>query len=70
VRVGLTAETWELFLYGENVFDNETIQSGLSSADQVTAEIASGNTSFAPALNALVNLPDPAVWGIRGQVRF
>jgi len=75
LRLGLEAENWDLLFYVNNLFDDDTVKSAIVAGGDVDAALqgASGNAfafTFAPADNAIANLPDPRVFGVRANIRF
>ncbi len=66
LRTGLTAAAWELTAYVNNVFDDDTIKTGIQSSNFNTGFIGS------PTLNNgfLANLPDRRQFGVRANYRF
>jgi iron complex outermembrane receptor protein len=69
LRVGVTADQWELIGYVDNVFDDDTIRS----ADVKTGDV--DRVLFTPPLTTstqavLVTLPDPRRFGVRLNYRF
>jgi outer membrane receptor protein involved in Fe transport len=69
LRVGVTADQWELIGYVDNLFDDDTIRS----ADVKTGDV--DRVLFTPPLTTstqavLVTLPDPRRFGVRLNYRF
>ncbi len=69
LRAGLSAEQWDLTLYVTNVFDDDTVKSGVDVGSQVTTT-ENGYFPPGPTDGVMVSLPDPRVWGLRGKFRF
>ena len=75
LSVGLLAEQWDLQLYVNNVFDDDTVTSGGSLAGISTAQWRLGLADGAVAgpklpSNNYGNLPNPRVFGARINWRF
>lgn len=66
LRTGVSAEAWEVTAYVNNLFNNDTIKTGISSSNFNTGFIGSG-TLFN---GFLANLPDKRQFGIRANYRF
>ena len=75
LRVGLQAEEWDILFYVNNLLDDDTVKSAIVAGGDVDAALqgATGNAfafTFSPADNAIANLPDPRVFGVRANIRF
>jgi hypothetical protein len=66
LRTGLSADQWELTAYVNNVFDDDTIKTGIQSSNFNTGFI--GNTTLNNGF--LANLPDRRQFGVRANYRF
>jgi hypothetical protein len=66
IRAGVTNDTWDLIVYADNAFDDDTIKTGFADGD-----IPSVGQTFGLFLNkGTVILPDPRQVGIRVNYRF
>lgn len=82
VSLGITADTWDLQFYVNNVFDDDTVITGGANPGIPTASFGFGFESFnglvPPGINAgpklpsdaYANLPDPRLVGARINFRF
>lgn len=70
LRLGLAGDRWEVVVYADNLFDDDTIRSATDVPGDVDAEVNSGGTSFGPSDAVLANLPDPATYGVRAKFSF
>ena len=76
VRLGLTAEKWDLLFYVDNLFDDDTVKSGVDVSNFAVGEqlaIADPTLSFGEIFlpdSATIQLPDPMTFGVRGSIRF
>ncbi len=69
LRAGLTSEIWDLIVYVDNVFDDDTVKSVLAVGSQIET-VRQSLFPPGPSGNMIAILPDPRVVGVRGQVRF
>jgi outer membrane receptor protein involved in Fe transport len=81
-RIGIIADTWEVTGFVDNVFDDDTIQSGGSNPGLVTGSFGIGITgqtsTGSPQVNAgpildsdiYGNMPNPRIAGVRATFRF
>lgn len=65
LRLGLRADGWELMLYVDNAFDDDTIKTGANLPDLRTYTPPATIYNVGKAV-----LPDPRTWGVRGTYRF
>ena len=79
VRFGLVEDKWDVQLYVNNVFDNDTVISGGANPGIATGNFGFGIAAlFPPSVNAgpklpsdtYANLPNPRIAGIRASYRF
>ena len=69
-RVGVEADRWDLLLYVNNIFDDDTIKNWVASIGIVaTAERVDPNL-FAFSADGFSVGPAPRHWGVRGNWRF
>lgn len=65
MRVGVTNEQWDIIAYVNNVFDDDTVQTGFADGDipnfQATGAFLNHGTLY---------MPDPRVYGVRLGYRF
>lgn len=67
-RAGITTDRWEVVLYVDNIFDDDTIKSAdVKTGDVDRIVIGLANTSSS-AISA--TLPDPRTFGLRTSFRF
>ncbi len=66
-RLGLTTDNWEVVLYVDNIFDDDTIKSADVKTGDVDRVIL-GLSSSTSAISA--TLPDPRTFGLRTSFRF
>lgn len=69
-RFGLTQDNWEFLLYVDNVFDNDTIQTGGSGPDFAKQVTQLGFTAGFGTSHFFGLLPDPRIVGAKLTVRF
>jgi len=69
LRAGLSAETWDLLFYVENLFDDDTPKSAVDVGSQVVTT-EEGYFPPGPTDGVIVSLPDPRIFGVRGRIRF
>jgi len=69
LRFGLSAEQWDLILFVDNVFDDDTVKTGIDIGSQV-ATLREGQFPPAPTNGTIASLPDPRIFGLRGRIRF
>jgi outer membrane receptor protein involved in Fe transport len=70
MSLGLAGDNWEAMIYVNNVFDDDVIKTASSSPDFGQGVISLGFTAGLGVNNLSATLPDPRVWGIRGNYRF
>jgi outer membrane receptor protein involved in Fe transport len=80
LRFGLMADTWDVQLYINNIFDNDTVISGGPNPGIPTGTFGFGLAvpPFPPGINAgpklpsdiYVNLPNPRIVGLNAKFRF
>jgi iron complex outermembrane receptor protein len=69
LSVGADAESWRVILYVDNLFDDDTIRSGLSNTDYgFLPDIGAGGFAIPDAVNLI--LPQPRTFGARATYRF
>ncbi len=69
IRLGVTSERWDVLLFVNNVTDDDTVLTGNSNPGDVSQSLADP-TSFSPADQIAVSLPDPRIVGLRFNYRF
>ncbi len=72
LRTGIETDRWSVLAYVNNVFDDDTIRSGVDAGGFVDATLTPGTFgfTFAPADNLIASLPDPRHWGVRASIRY
>jgi outer membrane receptor protein involved in Fe transport len=80
VRFGILAERWDVQLFINNVFDDDTITTAGQTPGIPTASFGFGLSTppFPPGINAgpklpadiFINLPNPRIIGVSGKMRF
>jgi len=68
-RVGLTSDTWEVVLFVDNAFDDDTIKSGTDTGSQI-GTFKQGLFPPGPVDGFVISMPDPRVVGIRAKFAF
>ncbi len=68
-RAGLRQETWEITLFVDNLFDDDTVKSGIDFGSQVDTT-RQGLFPPGPGDGVVVTLPDPRVVGVRANFQF
>ena len=68
-RLGVTAKAWEVILFVDNLFDDDTVKSGVDVGSQVRT-FSEGHFPPGPSDGLIVSLPDPRIIGIRARYRF
>ena len=69
LRVGLSAESWDLILFVDNVFDDDTVKTAIDLGSQV-ATFKEVQWPPGPTNGTIASLPDPRTVGVRGKIRF
>ncbi len=69
-RVGLTQDNWEFLVYVDNLFDDDTIQTGGSGPDFAKQVTELGFTSGLGVTHFFGVLPDPRTFGAKLIMRF
>lgn len=69
VRLGVTASNWEVVLFVDNVWDDDTVKSAVDVGSQVET-FKQGLFPPGPSDGMIVSLPDPRVAGIRAKYSF
>jgi outer membrane receptor protein involved in Fe transport len=71
LRLGLQQEegNWEIILYLDNAFDDDTVKSAVDFGSQVNT-VRQGQFPPGPTDGVVVSMPDPRVIGIRSRFRF
>ena len=69
VRVGLTADRWDVMLYVNNIGDDDTVLSANSAPGDVDQALFDA-TNFSPADTYTATMPDPRIFGLRFSYRF
>ena len=69
LRAGFSAKNWDLILYVDNVFDDDTVKTAIDIGSQV-ATLREGQFPPAPTNGTIASLPDPRIVGLRGKFRF
>jgi len=69
LRAGILGERWDLVAYVDNVFDDDTIRSGLDNIDIRYLNASASFTVMVPN-GARALLPDPRSYGLRVNYRF
>ncbi len=69
LRAGLSSESWDLILYVDNLFDDDTVKSVLGSGSQIET-VRQSLFPPGPSGNVVAFLPDPRVIGVRGLLRL
>ena len=72
LRAGLSGDTWDVTLYVDNVFDDDTVKTGFLAPDFRTFTVIPFPPPFTVALtnSGFYKLPDPRTWGLRASFRF
>ena len=80
LRFGLLADSWDVQLYINNVFDSDTVISGGPNPGIPTGSFGFGLVTppFPPGINAgpklpsdvYINLPNPRIVGLNAKFRF
>jgi iron complex outermembrane receptor protein len=72
IRLGVATGKWSLMVYVNNVFDDDTIRSGVDAGGFVDATLTPGSFAgtFSPADVLVATLPDPRHWGLRFSYGF
>ncbi|MBT8422411.1 MAG: TonB-dependent receptor, partial [Gammaproteobacteria bacterium] len=68
-RAGLIGDNWELTFFVDNVFDDDTVKSGVDFGSQVNT-VKQGYFPPGPTDGVVVSLPDPRVVGARLNFTF
>ena len=67
--IGISSENWDVLLYVDNVFDDDTVKSAIDVGSQVnTARM--GVFPPGPTDGVVVSMPDPRIIGLRAGYRF
>ncbi len=69
LRAGLTSENWDLIVYVDNLFNDDTVKSVTGVGSQIET-VRQSLFPPGPSGNTVAVLPDPRVVGVRGQLRF
>jgi len=69
VRAGVISDNWELIAFIDNVFDDDTVKTGVDFGSQVDG-VRQGYFPPAPTDGVVVSLPDPRVYGVRATFKF
>ena len=68
-RAGLIGDDWELVLFVDNVFDDDTVKTGVDVGSQVDT-VRQGYFPPGPNDGVFVSMPDPRVVGMRLNMAF
>lgn len=69
-RLGLLGDRWDLLMYIDNLFDDNTIKSGGTGPDFGSQVVELGFSAGLGVSHSFGTLPDPRVFGIRARYRF
>lgn len=68
-RAGLVTDAWEIVAFVDNVFDDDTIKSGVDLGSLVDT-MRQAQWPPAPGDGVIVNMPKPRLYGIRAAFRY
>lgn len=69
LRGGVIGDSWEVIGYIDNVFDDDTVKSGVDFGSQVNT-VREGQFPPGPTDGVIVTMPDPRVVGVRASFSF
>jgi len=69
LRIGVVSDNWEVVLFADNVFDDDTPKSGVDVGSQVET-FKQAQWPPGPTDGLLVSMPDPRVVGVRAKFGF
>ncbi len=69
-RLGLMGDSWEFLVYVDNLFDDDTIQTGGSGPDFSTQVTQLGFTAGLGTSHYFALLPDPRTFGAKLTIHF
>jgi outer membrane receptor protein involved in Fe transport len=69
-RLGLLGDRWDLLMYIDNLFDDNTIKSGGTGPDFGSQVVELGFSAGLGVSHSFGTLPDPRVFGVRARYRF
>lgn len=69
IRLGVTSDNWEVVLFVDNLFDDDTVKSAVDVGSQIET-FKQGSFPPGPNDGVLASLPDPRVAGIRARFGF
>ncbi len=68
-RIGLIAEAWEVVFFVDNLFDDDTVKTGVDFGSQVDT-LRQAHWPPAPGDGLIANLPKPRLYGVRAAFRY
>lgn len=68
-RIGLTAESWEVLLYIDNLFDDRTVKTAQAQGSGVDKQRTNPRSTVSSDL-VQVTMPDPRTYGLRATFNF
>lgn len=69
-RLGLIGDRWEILMYIDNLFDDNTIKGGGTGPDFGSQVVELGFSAGLGVSHTFGTLPDPRVFGVRARYRF